>query len=53
MAITLIQEDGTGLANANVYATIAEAAQDLENTGRKDAWGAFSSAVHSMEPRSP
>ncbi len=45
MAITLIQEDGTGLANANVYATIAEAAQYLENTGRKDAWGAFSSAT--------
>ena len=44
MAITLIKEDGNGLANANVYADQADAAQYLENTGRKDAWAAFSSA---------
>jgi hypothetical protein len=47
MAITLTKEDGTGLANANVYADVAEAAQYLENTGRKDAWAAFSTAEKS------
>lgn len=47
MAITLTKEDGTGLANANVYAEVAEASQYLENTGRKDAWAAFSTAVKS------
>jgi hypothetical protein len=47
MAITLTQEDGTGLANANVYATLDQAAQYLENTGRKDAWSAFSTAQRS------
>jgi len=43
----LTKEDGTGLTTSNVYATITEAAQYLENTGRKDAWAAFSSAVRS------
>ena len=47
MAITLIKEDGTGLADANVYADLADAAQYLENTGRKDAWAAYSSATRS------
>ncbi len=43
MAITLTKEDGTGLANANVYADLADADQYLENTARKSAWRAFSS----------
>ena len=40
MAVTIVKEDGTGLANANSYATLAEAEIYLENTGRKDtgAW---------------
>ena len=42
MAITLIQEDGTGLANANSYEDDAGATAYLENTGRKSEWKAFS-----------
>jgi len=39
MAIQFIVENGTGLFNANSYATVAEADQYLENTGRKaGAW---------------
>lgn len=47
MAITLVKEDGTGLANANTYADVADANAYLENTGRKDAWSAYSSAEKS------
>lgn len=43
MAITLTKEDGTGLANANVYADLADADQYLENTDRKTAWRTSSS----------
>ena len=43
MAITLTKEDGTGLANANIYADLNDADQYLENTGRRTAWRAFSS----------
>lgn len=34
MAVVIVKEDGTGLANANSYATLAEAEAYLENTGR-------------------
>lgn len=47
MAITLIVEDGTGLPDANTYVDLTYAAQYLENTGRKDAWGLFSTAQKS------
>jgi hypothetical protein len=47
MAITLVKEDGTGLANANVYADLAEADQYLENSDRRTAWRAFSSKERS------
>jgi len=47
MAITLIQEDGTGLTDANVYASLVEADQYLENSDRKTAWRAFSSKERS------
>lgn len=47
MAITLIKEDGTGLADANVYADLADADQYLENTDRKTAWRTFSSKERS------
>jgi hypothetical protein len=42
MAVTVVKEDGTGLANANSYADEADALAYLESTGRKDAWTAFS-----------
>jgi len=45
MAVTLVKEDGTGLANANSYEDVAGADQYMENTGRKAQWKAFSSAV--------
>lgn len=40
MSVTIIKEDGTGLATANSYATLIEAETYLENTGRKSsgAW---------------
>lgn len=41
MAISLIKEDGTGLANANVYADIGDADLYLENTGRLCDWQEF------------
>lgn len=47
MAITLIKEDGTGLADANVYADLADADQYLENTDRKTAWRTSSSKERS------
>lgn len=34
MAVTVVKEDGTGLDTANSYATVAEAALYLEQTGR-------------------
>lgn len=37
MAVTLVKEDGTGLADANSYATLAEAETYLENTGRQSS----------------
>ena len=37
MAVTIIKEDGTGIANANSYATLQEAETYLENTGRKSS----------------
>lgn len=42
MAIQFQHEDGTGLAGSTSYASDAEADQYMENTGRKDAWKAFS-----------
>ena len=42
MAVTLIKEDGTGLANANSYADAADALAYMETTGRKSVWTAFS-----------
>lgn len=47
MAITLTKEDGTGLADANVYADLADADQYLENTDRKTAWRTSSSKERS------
>jgi len=47
MAITLVKEDGTGLANANVYSDLNDADQYLENSDRKTAWRAFSSKERS------
>lgn len=43
MAVTIIKEDGTGIANANSYATLAEAETYLEQTGRKST-GAWNTA---------
>ena len=43
MAIEFIKEDGTGLADATVYADLAEADQYLENSDRKVAWRTSSS----------
>ena len=45
MAVTLVKEDGTGLANANAYEDVAGAGQYLENTGRKAEWTAHASSV--------
>lgn len=42
MAVTLVKEDGTGLANANAYQDAAGALAYMEQTGRKTAWTAFS-----------
>lgn len=42
MAVTLVKEDGTGLANANSYADAADALAYMEQTGRKSVWSAFS-----------
>lgn len=41
MAVTLVKEDGTGLANANSYADAADALLYMEQTGRKEAWAAL------------
>lgn len=42
MAVTIVKEDGTGLANANAYADEADALAYLESIGKKDAWTVFS-----------
>ena len=43
MAIEFIKEDGTGLADATIYADLVEADQYLENSDRKTAWRTSSS----------
>ena len=41
MAIQFVIETGAGLSNSNSYATVAQANQYLENSGRKDVWSDF------------
>ena len=42
MAVTLVKEDGSGLANANAYEDASGALAYFANTGRTDAWKAYS-----------
>jgi len=45
MAATFIVEDGTGLSNANSYASVADADQYHENNGNPTAWSGATAAV--------
>ena len=42
MAVTIVTEDGTGLANATTYCSLTESETFFENTGRKAEWKTYS-----------
>lgn len=47
MAVTIVTENGTGLANATTYCSLTESATFMENTGRKAEWNGYSAAERS------